>query len=274
MKKYFFLAGLPRSGNTLLSTILNQNPDLKVSSNSFLTEHIFDTYHLRLTEKYQNFPDTRSLDSLVSSCFDAYYQNWDAKYIIDRGPWGTPFNIELLEEYLKNDIKIICTARDIVEIIASFINTVPDFLREQLNIQVRQGLRFSDDYKPEVERFCDFITQPMGQLDHFLFSLGNLCKKENQKYLHLIEYKDLIKSPKRTIHKVYDFLDIPHYNHNFNDIQQFNVNGLKYNDRMVFKNNIHEVKNTIQQPNYKIKDILPQYLIDRYSKREFWRNYT
>ena len=42
MKKYFFLAGLPRSGNTLLSTILNQNPDLKVSSNSFLTEHIFD----------------------------------------------------------------------------------------------------------------------------------------------------------------------------------------------------------------------------------------
>jgi len=172
----------------------------------------------------------------------------------------------------KNDIKIICTARDIVEIIASFINTVPDFLREQLNIQVRQGLRFSDDYKPEVERFCDFITQPMGQLDHFLFSLGNLCKKENQKYLHLIEYKDLIKSPKRTIHKVYDFLDIPHYNHNFNDIQQFNVNGLKYNDRMVFKNNIHEVKNTIQQPNYKIKDILPQYLIDRYSKREFWRN--
>ena len=97
MKKYFFLGGLPRSGNTLLSTILNQNPDLKVSSNSFLTEHIFDTYHLRLTEKYQNFPDIRSLDSLVASCFDAYYQNWDAKYIIDRGPWGTPFNIQLLE---------------------------------------------------------------------------------------------------------------------------------------------------------------------------------
>ena len=272
MKKYYFLAGLPRSGNTLLSSILNQNPDIKVSSNSFLNIHLYNTYHLKYSEQYYNFPDSKSLDNLVSSSFDSYYQDWNAKYIIDRGPWGTPFNLQLLQEYLKNEIKIICTVRDIVEIIASFIKTSPDYIKKEIDKEINQGKRFEDNYKSEIERLCEWVIQPMGQLDHSLFSLGNLCKEENKKYLHLIEYKDFIKSPKRTIHKIYDFLNIPHYNHNYNDIQQFSVNGLKYNDKMVFKSNLHEVKNTIQPPNYKIKDILPQYLVEKYSKREFWRN--
>ena len=34
MKKYFFLNGMPRAGNTLLASILNQNPDIKTTANS------------------------------------------------------------------------------------------------------------------------------------------------------------------------------------------------------------------------------------------------
>lgn len=272
MKKYFFLAGLPRSGNTLLSTILNQNPDIKVSANSFLNEHLFNTYHLRYSEKYQNFPDCRSLDNLISSSFDSYYQNWDAKYIIDRGPWGTPFNIKLLNEYLKNEIKIICPVRDIVQIIASFIKSSPEYLRSTFNKQVSNGLRFEDNFKPEIEKFCELVTETSGQLDYFLFSLRNLLSEENKKYLHIVEYGDLIRSPQKTIHKIYNFLNIPNYNHDFNNIKQFSINGLSYNDKMIFGSKVHEVKNNIQNPNYRVKDILPQYLIDRYSNREFWRN--
>ena len=56
--------------------------------------------------------------------FDSYYKDWDAKYIIDRGNWGTPINLHLLQQVIKDDIKIICTVRDIVEIIASFIKNI------------------------------------------------------------------------------------------------------------------------------------------------------
>ena len=272
MKNYFFLAGLPRSGNTLLSSILNQNPDVKVSANSFLNEQIFHTYHQRYSEKYFNFPDSRSLDNLVRFTFDSYYQDWNAKYILDRGPWGTPFNLKILKEYLNNEIKIVCTARDIVQIISSYIKTSPDYLRETIEKQVAKGMRFEDGYKPEIEKFCELITEPMGQLDHFLFSLGTLCQEENRKYLHIVEYNDLINSPRRTTKKIYDFLNIPHFDHNFNQISNFTVNNLTYNDKTLFKGKMHEVKPSIQKPNYKVKDILPQYLIERYSKREFWRN--
>ena len=34
MKKIFFLVGMPRAGNTLLSSILNQNPDIAVTPNT------------------------------------------------------------------------------------------------------------------------------------------------------------------------------------------------------------------------------------------------
>ena len=37
-KKIYYLAGLPRAGNTLLGSILNQNPKVKVSPNSMLVE--------------------------------------------------------------------------------------------------------------------------------------------------------------------------------------------------------------------------------------------
>ena len=57
MKKYFFLSGLPRAGNTLLSSILNQNPDLSVSANSFVCDILYQGATLQFTDFFENFPD-------------------------------------------------------------------------------------------------------------------------------------------------------------------------------------------------------------------------
>jgi hypothetical protein len=44
-KKYFFLTALPRSGNTLLSVLINQHKKIKVSANSLIPE-IFNSLFL------------------------------------------------------------------------------------------------------------------------------------------------------------------------------------------------------------------------------------
>ena len=41
VKKYFYFCGLPRSGNTLLSNILNQNPNIHSTGHSFLPDLFF-----------------------------------------------------------------------------------------------------------------------------------------------------------------------------------------------------------------------------------------
>lgn len=270
MKKYFFLAGIPRSGNTLLSSILNQNPDIMVSANSFLCDQMCATARIKFSDVYKNFPDEKSLDNLIGSTFDSYYKDWDAKYIIDRGPWGTPPNLYLLETYLSNEIKIICTVRDIVEIIASFIKLNPHALHQLLQIQRERQLRFLDSYKEEVELLCEAVMDPSGQVEKNLFSLLNLLKEENRKYLHIVEYNDLVDDTDNTIKKIYDFLEIEHYPHKYNYINTFSANGIEYNDS-VYGAGLHKLKKKIKPKNYKVEDILPAYLIERYSNREFWR---
>ena len=271
MKKYFFLAGIPRSGNTLLSSILNQNPDIMVSANSFLCDQMCATVRIKFSDVYRNFPDEKSLDNLVASTFDSYYKDWDAKYIIDRGPWGTPPNLYLLENYLSNDIKIICTVRDIVEVIASFIRLNPQALQQFLQNQRERNLRFLDSYKEDIELMCEAVMDPSGQVEKNLFSLVNLLKEENRKYLHIVEYNDLVDDTDNTIKKIYDFLEIEHYPHKYNYINTFSANGIEYDDS-VYSADLHKLKKKIKPKNYKVEDILPPYLIERYSNMEFWRN--
>lgn len=265
------MAGLPRSGNTLLSSILNQNPELKVSANSFICDYLYQTAMFFHSEKYYNFPDKKSLDNLLKSSFDSYYKDWDAKYIIDRGSWGTPINLRLLQEYLNHEIKIICPVRNIVEIIASFIRVNPQRLKNDLQNEIQTGLRFNDSFKSEVELMCEVVTRPNGQLEQQLFSLNNLLKPENRKYLHIIEYENLVSCTEETIDSIYEFLDIPKFKHNFNYIKQFKIDNVQYDDS-IYGGKLHDLKSKIKKPSYKVEDVLPQFLIERYSNMEFWRN--
>ena len=111
---------------------------------------------------------------------------------------------------------------------------------------------------------------PSGQVEKNLFSLLNLLKEENRKYLHIVEYNDLVDDTDNTIKKIYDFLEIEHYPHKYNYINTFSANGIEYNDS-VYGADLHKLKKKIKPKNYKVEDILPAYLIERYSNREFWR---
>ena len=271
MKKYYFLAGLPRSGNTLLSSILNQNPDIMVSANSFLCDHMHQTAMFQFDEKFKNFPDADSLNDLISSTFDSYYKNWDAKYIIDRGPWGTPTNLYMLENYLSNEVKIICTVRDIVEIISSTIKVSFNRLRNIIQEQRNNNQRFFESYKSELELMCEVLTDPSGQLETFMFSLNNLLKEQNRGYLHIVEYNDLVHDTDNVIKKIYDFLGIEQYEHKYGYIKQFSANGVEYDDS-IFDGDLHKIKSKIKQKKYAVEDVLPPHIIQKYSNLEFWRN--
>jgi hypothetical protein len=47
MKAYYFLTGLPRSGNTLLGSIINQNPYLNLTANTILTDALYQLHLLK-----------------------------------------------------------------------------------------------------------------------------------------------------------------------------------------------------------------------------------
>ena len=101
IKKLFFLVAMPRSGNTLFTSIMNQNPDIACTANSITLEIIKDLFLLKETDVFKNYPDHQSLDNVLDSVYVNYYKDWPQKYIIDRGPVMTKGNFQLMQKHFK-----------------------------------------------------------------------------------------------------------------------------------------------------------------------------
>ena len=94
-KQLFFLVAQPRSGNTLFTSIMNQNPDIACTPNSITLEIMKDLFLLKDTDVFQNYPDHKSLDNVLDAVYDNYYKDWPQRIIIDRGPVMTTSNFAL-----------------------------------------------------------------------------------------------------------------------------------------------------------------------------------
>jgi sulfotransferase len=102
-KTYHFLAGLPRSGNTLLSAILNQNPNIYSTPLSPMPSLMWDYVNsCSNTEQInRNEENETRAKELLSSFFDTFYKSIDKPVVIDREKdWGTPANLDLIKRFV------------------------------------------------------------------------------------------------------------------------------------------------------------------------------
>ena len=265
MKKFFYLHGLPRAGNTLLGSIINQNPKVAVTANSIIADMLGELYTLQNSDIFKNFPDHRSFDSVTKSLFDNYYKDWSQDYIIDRGPWGLPINLKFLKE-TQEDIRIIVLVRNVEEILASFIKW-----------SQREPTSFVNQYEAKtIEEKCDMLMKTDGQIVKELIGVKHLLDHQPRDIYHIVEYNDLCDNPKQTIEGIYDFLGIYRFNHRYNNLDQFQVNGMKYDDNIVGQN-LHTIEtNSINSNNYNefkenVNDILPKSIIEKYNILNFWK---
>ena len=59
--KIFFLVSLPRSGNTMFGSLMNQNPDIAVTANSLTLEIIKELHLLKTKDIFLNSNDANHL---------------------------------------------------------------------------------------------------------------------------------------------------------------------------------------------------------------------
>ena len=127
-KKLFFLVAMPRSGNTLFASVMNQNPKIASTANSITLEIMKDLFLLKKTDVFQNFPDHKSLDNVLDSVYDNYYKDWPQEIIIDRGPVITTGNFALMQKHYKRPFKCIVLLRDVMDVLASYMQWYTDCL--------------------------------------------------------------------------------------------------------------------------------------------------
>ena len=120
-KQLYFLAGMHRSGNTLLSSILNQHPDIYSSPLGPMCEYMWLVHNSNHESTKINIYDYRK-KQLISNMHRSYYADVDKPIIVDREKnWAHPENLKMLKTYISEQPKIIYTVRPIAEVLASLI---------------------------------------------------------------------------------------------------------------------------------------------------------
>ena len=223
-RKLFFLVAQPRSGNTLFASLMNQNKDIAATANSVTLEIMKDLHLLKKTDVFENYPDHKSLDNVLDSVYDNYYKHWPQRIIIDRGPVMLKGNLELMQKHFKHSFKCIVLLRDLMDVLASYMQWYtknPDAFPNRYNLN-------TDEEKLKM------IMNKDGAVAKDLNAIKNSYNYQDM--CHYVKYDDMVTNPEQEFRKIYEFMDEPYFNHRFNNLDQVNVNGLSYDDKVVGSN--------------------------------------
>jgi len=223
-RKLFFLVALPRSGNTLFASIMNQNKEIAATANSVTLEIMKDLYLLKKTDVFENFPDHKSLDNVLDNVFTNYYQHWPQRIIIDRGPVMLKGNLELMQKHFKHSFKCIVLLRDLMDVLASYMQ----WYTENPDAFPNRYGHNTDEEKLKM------IMNKNGAVAKDLEAIKNSYNYQDM--CHYVKYDDMVTNPEQEFRKIYKFMNEPYFNHRFNNLNQVEVNGLSYDDKVVGSN--------------------------------------
>ena len=258
-KKLFFLVAMPRSGNTVFASLINQNPKIVCTANSITLEIMKDLYLLKTTDVFQNFPDHKSLNNIMDVVYDLYYKDWPQQIIIDRGPvlaTGNPGNFELMKVHYKRPFKCIVLLRDLMDVLASYMK----WYNENTDAFPNRYANTDEDKLNVIMNKDGAVVKDLKAIDT-AFKHPDIC--------HFVKFDDLMKNPKEELQKIYTFLEEPYYSHYFENLKDININGIEYDDTILGKNmhKLHTGK--IEKIYNPYIEKIPQRIKDKYGHIKF-----
>lgn len=251
-KSIFFQSSLPRSGSTLLQNLIGQNPQFHVTPTSGMIDLV-----LGARIGYNGNKESKAGDKdmwregFYAFCREGlkgYVQNLtDKPYILDKNrAWGSYYR--LINEINPNP-KIIFMVRDLRAVFASMekkFRQHPDIddgmldNAKLLNITTHQ----------RVETWA--AGHPIG------YAINKLHQSILDKTAHnflFIRYEDLCVNPNPQMQSLYQYFELPYFQHNYDNIPQVTieddtVHGI-YGD--------HIIRNTLKMLPDDSKEILGEH---------------
>jgi len=260
MEHLYFISGLPRSGSTLITNLLKQNPEIhgeSVSSLSSIFASVNASWNSFDTNK--EYRNDQAKVGVLKSILQGYYSHIEKPIIFDKDRGWVPL-IGQLEAILQKQVKMIICVRNPAEILTSFEKmrkenplfflNVDSQLREGSNIASR-AYYYAGPEGPlglSHRNVKDAIV--MGYLDRFLF----------------VDYNKFCSTPKSQIKRIYDFFELPEFKHDFEKIEQTE----NYNDVAIGLPNLHKVKSSLEKTTVNCVEYLGLELYEQYNREIFW----
>jgi sulfotransferase len=241
MKQLVCLSGLPRSGSTILSAILDQNPLIHAEGNSALCQFIWDMHQsgtVNANEQLQGNNRTHVVKDLLNQIPQTYYKDIPAtkEIVVDKcRSWTIPTNVEILKKYIDSNIKIIVLERSVTAIMKSFV-------------KVYQKNNWTNDY---IHTILKAMLVP-NQEPVMRSIIGvNLARKANAAQIAkqqaptflFVQYDDLVAKPAETLERIYAFCGWAPFKHNFTNI----VNKHPENDAFYGLHGFHDIQVSLKK---------------------------
>jgi sulfotransferase len=215
------LSGLPRTGSTLLSAILSQNPEIHAEGNSAVCQLMWDMQQscegAAAEQLSANYRKTDQ-DALVSSIPPIYYRNVKALHIVDKcRSWTLPDNMAMLRRYVTDDPKVIVLTRPLDEIVASFV-------------RLREANGWTDPEAGLLEPMSEPIMRSQFGVEY--------ARATNTGEFLFIEYADLIGDTVAVLDSIYTFCGFEPFAHDLGKI----VNKHPEDDTVYGLSGMHDVR--------------------------------
>jgi len=224
MKQFVALSGLPRTGSTLLSAILHQNPQIHAEGNSAVCQLMWDMLQSCEKNCAEQLAANNRFDTtyhLLNQIPDVYYQNITRQIVVDKcRSWTMPANQDMLRRFITDAPKTIVLTRPIDEIVASFAS-----LYEQNGKEFDKNAVLREDSEPLMRSLRGVEWAKQVNKGEFLF----------------ITYRELVDDTNTVLDDIYRFIGVERYEHDLSNI----VNTMPENDAVYGLTGMHDIRPTI-----------------------------
>lgn len=233
IKNFVGLSGLPRTGSTLLSAILSQNPEIHAEGNSAVCQLMWDMQCSVYGTANQQLTASDRLNTgieLIKNIPNLYYKDVTASTVIDKcRSWTLPDNMAMLNKYFEHKPKVLVLERPLIEIVKSFVA-----LRQANNYQGNPEEGLLDTWSEPIMRSYEGVKW---------------AKANNNGEFLFVQYDDLLHDTKGVIEKIYKFCELESFEHDFNNI----VNKHPENDEVYGMLGQHDIRPTINKRDLDVK---------------------
>ena len=223
-KTIYFVAGLPRSGSTLLTNLLAQNPRMHATPTSGIIGMLVAVRNgwdqneafMAMDRKQSEATKARVLRAMLQ----AYFADVEAPICIDKNRFWCEF-LEMAAALVggRERVKVLVTVRDLRDVVASFEKL---YRTTSALGQLGQEKALELKFKTALGRVGVFIddAQPVGRAYN---AIRDAVTRGWLDCMHFVEYDELTGNPQKTLDGVYRFLGEEAYQHDFNNVQQVTI---------------------------------------------------
>jgi sulfotransferase len=216
-KTIHYTSGLPRACSTLLQNLLAQNPEVHATATSGVHEIMYIAKGFFKTDEFRSIPNPTDgekifIDFMHHGIAHAFDSITDRPIVVDKcRSWIGSIGLLLK---INPDAKILIPVRDIRGVLSSLEKKYQQHPEFQMEMSQQDTMTIQT-----VEGRVRFWLEhpPVGIAIQRLHEIARLHKDK----VHFVSAEALTNKPKETMLKVWNYLGIPSFEHNFDNVEQY-----------------------------------------------------